>query len=139
MTVHVIIMIIALAVYGFAPYSWDLVDQRENVRQTDLSFAIQRKQVVGSVWGGPPQQALVLLGALFAPCMRLDRQLFQGIERDRQMESRMSGCCVRRDRSGCFQARQMSDCQVCSLVCTLYKLMQRLVFYLGKVFRFLFQ
>lgn len=112
MVVHIIIMVIALAVYGFAPYGWDLIQQRDTVRQTDLSFATVSKLVVPSVWGGPPQQALVLLGALFAPCMRRDRQLFEGIEGDRMAESNFSGCCVRRDRSGCFQAETQADCQV---------------------------
>lgn len=112
MVVHVIIMIIALAVYGFAPYGWDLIEDRATVRQTDLSFATVSRLLVPSVWGGPPQQALVLLGAIFAPCMRRDRQLFEGIESDRQAESNFSGCCVRRDMSGCFQAESQMDCQV---------------------------
>ncbi len=112
MFVHVVIMITALAVYGFAPYGWDFIERRELVRQTDLSFAVVPKSVVPSVWGGPPQQALVLLGALYAPCMRRDRQLFEGIEADRQMENTSSGCCVRRDESGCFQAILRSDCPV---------------------------
>ena len=112
MVVHTIILVIALAVYGLAPYGWDLIEERDTVRQTDLSFATVPKLVVPSVWGGPPQQALVLLGALFAPCMRRDRQLFERIEADRESESDSSGCCVRRDRSGCFQAESQADCQV---------------------------
>lgn len=112
MTVHVIVMIIALAVYGFAPYGWDLREQREVVRQTDLSFANSARFVVPSVWGGPPQQALVILGAIFAPCMRRDRQLIAAIEGDHQLENASSGCCVRRDMSGCFQAPEESVCQV---------------------------
>ena len=43
---------------------------------------------------------LVLLGALYAPCMRIDRELFRGLVDDRRMEN-TSGCCVRRDESGC--------------------------------------
>ena len=105
-------MVIALSVYGFAPYGWDLKEERDIVRQTDLSFAAVAKMVVPSVWLGPPQQALVLLGALFAPCMRRDRQLFDGIERDNLRESTSSGCCVRRDGSGCFQAEDRGVCQV---------------------------
>lgn len=112
MVVHVIVMVIALSVYGFAPYGWDFIQKRDIVRQTDLSFATVSKLVVPSVWGGPPQQALVVLGALFAPCMRRDRQIFQGIDSDREFEGNMSGCCVRRDGSGCFQAEQEIDCQV---------------------------
>jgi hypothetical protein len=114
-------MIIALAVYGFAPYGWDFTEQRERVRRPDLSFATEQKLVVSSVWGGPPQRALVLLGALFAPCMRWDRQLFEGIEADRQNENSSSGCCVRRDGSGCFQTEERADCQVYNYMCATSK------------------
>lgn len=107
-----IIMLIVLIVYGFAPYGWDLIQQRETVRQTDLSFATVAKMVVPSIWLGPPQRALVVLGALFAPCMRRDRQLYQGIETDRRMERDLSGCCNRRDGSGCFQVPNNTSCQV---------------------------
>ena len=113
MMVHTIIMIVALSVYGFAPYGFDLQEERAFVRQTDLSLAPTSKLVVPSAWGGPPQQALVLLGAIFAPCMRSDRQIMDGIGEDRQMENSSSGCCVHRDGSGCFQT-QMTACLVSS-------------------------
>ena len=116
MLVHVIIMIVALILYGFAPYGWDQIEQRQLVRQTDLSFATTSRLVVPSVWLGPPQQALVLLGALFAPCMRRDRQIFEAIDMDRETEGNASGCCVRRDMSGCFQALN-ENCQVRKGVC----------------------
>ena len=53
---------------------------------------------------------LVLLGALYAPCMRIDGELFRALVDDREMEN-TSGCCVRRDESGCVQVDQ-SDCPV---------------------------
>ena len=113
MAVHIIVMIIALAVNGFAPYGWDYVTRRETVRMTNLAFVTEEINLAGSIWGGPPQQSLVLLGALFAPCMRRDNQLFEAIESDRMTEARETGCCVRRDGSGCFQTRNNSDCLVC--------------------------
>lgn len=116
MVVHVIIMIVSLALYGFAPYGWDLIQQRQSVRQTDLSFATTERNVVPNVWLGPPQQDLVLLGALFAPCMRRDRQIFEAIESDRMIERDDSGCCVRRDMSGCFQVVKNNTCQVLTCV-----------------------
>ena len=109
------VMTIALAVYGFAPYGWDLIEERAIVRQTDLSSATVSKMVVSSMWVGPPQQALVLLGALFTPCMRKDSQLFLGIEGDRNKENETSGCCVHRDGSGCFQTTK-AFCQVIKLL-----------------------
>ena len=121
MVVHIIVMVIALAVYGFAPYGWDYVPRREPVRMSNLAFVTSEINLAGSIWGGPPQQSLVLLGALFAPCMRRDRQLFEAIESDRTREALDSGCCVRRDGSGCFQStRNNSDCLVCYTTCTIY-------------------
>lgn len=111
MLVHVIIMIIALALSGFAPYGWDYVQRRGTVRMTNLAFVISEINLAGSIWAGPPQQSLVLLGALFAPCMRKDRQLMKAIDFDRMTEATESGCCVRRDGSGCYQTTN-SDCLV---------------------------
>ena len=112
-----IVMVIALAVYGFAPYGWDYVPQRGTVRMTNLAFVTSEINLAGSIWGGPPQQSLVLLGALFAPCMRSDRQLLQAIDSDRKREATESGCCVRRDESGCFQTFNNSECLVCDVLC----------------------
>ena len=103
MLVHTIVMVIALAVYGFAPYGWDYVQRQDTVRMTNLAFVTAEVNLAGSIWLGPPQQSLVLLGAVFAPCMRADKQLMRAIDGDRQLEASESGCCVRRDGSGCFQ------------------------------------
>ena len=112
MVAHTIVMVIALAVYGFAPYGWDYVQQRGTVRMTNLAFVTSEINLAGSIWAGPPQQSLVTLGALFAPCMRNDRQLFEAIDSDRRVEALESGCCVRRDGSGCFQTLDNTDCLV---------------------------
>ena len=113
MVVHIVVMVIALAVNGFTPYGWDYVQQRGTVRMTNLAFVSTEVNLAGSIWGGPPQQSLVLLGALFAPCMRTDEQLTKAINADRMIEATSSGCCVRRDGSGCFQTtRNGSDCLV---------------------------
>ena len=113
MLVHVVVLVIALAVYGFAPYGWDYVPRRGTVRMTNLAFVTSEINLAGSIWGGPPQQSLVLLGAVFAPCMRSDKQLVRAIEADREREASESGCCVRRDGSGCFQTLSNSvDCLV---------------------------
>ncbi len=112
MTVQLVIMVVALAVYGFAPYAWDLIDTRETVLGSDGNYNVLMKHEVGNVWGGPRQQDLVILGALYAPCMRLDFRLNREIEADRQRENSSSGCCVRRDRGGCFQTDGMDTCSV---------------------------
>lgn len=51
------------------------------------------------------QEALVLLGAKYAPCMRADQQLLRAIEQERMAESR-TGCCVYNTGSGCYQSTQ---------------------------------
>ena len=104
-------MIVALAVYGFAPYAWDLIDVRGTVLQPDGNFDVMMKREVGSVWGGPRQRDLVTLGVLYAPCMRWDFRLQSEIVSDRQREADSSGCCVRLDRGGCYQTLE-SDCSV---------------------------
>ena len=55
---------------------------------------------------------LVLLGALYGPCMRRDRQLFNAIDNDIRVESNSSGCCVQRDGSGCVQVDSEINCPV---------------------------
>ncbi len=119
MTVQLVIMVVALAVYGFAPYAWDLIDTRDTVLESDGNYNVLMKREVGNVWAGPRQQDLVILGALYAPCMRWDFRLFREIEADRQRENSSSGCCVRRDRGGCFQADSVVTCSVsgCGCVC----------------------
>ena len=113
LVVHTIIMVISLAVYGFAPYGWVLQTERRTVLQSNLAYVPTERNVVPSVWGGPPQQALVILGALYAPCMRKDKKLFDAINEDHQRERDESGCCVRRDGSGCVQIDNPDeDCPV---------------------------
>ena len=58
----------------------------------------------------PTQDALVLLGANYGPCMRRDQALYDVIEVDRASEASQSGCCVRRDGSGCVQVPSERDC-----------------------------
>ena len=44
--------------------------------------------------------------------MRRDQLLFQAIDQDREYEATESGCCVRRDGSGCVQVPSEADCPV---------------------------
>ena len=104
-------MIVALAVYGFAPYAWDLINVRDTVLQPDGNYNVMEKREVGNVWGGPRQRDLVTLGALYAPCMRWDFRLQSEIANDRQQEAGLSGCCVRLDRGGCYQTLER-ECSV---------------------------
>ena len=53
--------------------------------------------------------------------MRRDRLLFQAIDQDREYEATESGCCVRRDGSGCVQVPSEADCPV-TVSATIYVL-----------------
>lgn len=54
----------------------------------------------------------MLLGAKYGPCMRRDRRLFEGLESSFMREANESGCCVRRDSSGCVQVSSANRCPV---------------------------
>ncbi|XP_062820466.1 inactive rhomboid protein 1 isoform X4 [Anolis carolinensis] len=56
-------------------------------------------------WIGPSSEALIHLGAKFAPCMRQDQQVHSFISAARERE-RHSACCVRNDKSGCVQTAE---------------------------------
>ena len=58
-------MVTALSVYGFAPYGWDQKVERGTVYGSNLAYDTQERIVIPSVWLGPSQQSLVLLGALY--------------------------------------------------------------------------
>lgn len=55
-----------------------------------------------------------MLGATYGPCMRVDRQLQVGLLNDKWREANSSGCCIRRDRSGCVQVSSADRCPVSS-------------------------
>ena len=55
MTVHIIILIFSLSVYGFAPYGFDVLTERALVQQSNLAVEVQERNVTRNVWGGPPQ------------------------------------------------------------------------------------
>ena len=60
MTVHVINMIFALAVYGFAPYGFDQFTERALVQQSNLAVEVEERIIIPNVWGGPPQVINIL-------------------------------------------------------------------------------
>ena len=55
MTVHILILVFSLSVYGFAPYGFDLKTERALVQQSNLAVAVEEKNISTNVWGGPPQ------------------------------------------------------------------------------------
>ena len=62
----------------------------------------------------------MLLGANYAPCMRRDRLLFKELNNDMYREAAESGCCIRNDRSGCYQVPSQERCPVAVRESVLY-------------------
>lgn len=103
--VQVIILIVALSVYGFAPIGLGIAMEPSDTLDLSLDFRQVERNITQNVWGGPSQESLVLLGAKYAPCMRSDRQLMSAFDKDKAQEEQ-TGCCVYNEGSGCYQAPQ---------------------------------
>ncbi|XP_029456284.1 inactive rhomboid protein 2 isoform X2 [Rhinatrema bivittatum] len=106
--VHVVITLLAIGTYGFAPIGF--------TQHVTAELVLRNKGVYESVkyiqqenfWMGPSSIALIHLGAKFSPCIRRDQQIEKLIQKEREWE-RNSGCCVQNDKSGCVQT-QRRDC-----------------------------
>lgn len=110
-TVQVIIMIVSLAFYGFAPIGFNYTQKTDLVQQTNLVVETVGYMEPDNFWIGPRPADLVHLGAKYAPCMHRDEEIYKQIEMERQLES-LSGCCIRTDGAGCLQTLQ----QECSTI-----------------------
>ncbi|XP_052090353.1 inactive rhomboid protein 2-like isoform X4 [Mytilus californianus] len=115
--VQVVIMIAAVAVYGFARPHYSKVEDEELVLKPSLSIELVRKSEFGNIWLGPRQDDLIHLGAKYSPCMRKDPNLVKVLKLDRE-EEKTSGCCVRDDGAGCVQTVE-SQCS--NLISTFVK------------------
>ncbi|XP_052262483.1 inactive rhomboid protein 1-like isoform X2 [Dreissena polymorpha] len=101
--VQVVIFIVSVSVYGFAPVGINDKAESMAVLKPNLAIENSRQLEPRNLWIGPRQAALVHLGAKYSPCMRKDEGILKGILLDRAVE-KDSACCVRDDGSGCFQA-----------------------------------
>ncbi|XP_022080248.1 inactive rhomboid protein 2-like isoform X2 [Acanthaster planci] len=107
-TVQIVIVIVSIAFYGFAPIGFSYSQRTELVQQSNLVVQTVGYMEPDNFWIGPRPADLIHLGAKFSPCMHRDRQIHQTIDDERQKES-TTGCCVRTDKSGCVQSLQ-EDC-----------------------------
>lgn len=117
-TVQVIVVILSLCWYGFAPIGIELSLTSEYVRTEKLIFEQVAFYQPSSFWLGPRAADLIHLGAKFTPCMRNDEGISRAIEKRRTEESENTGCCVRNDESGCLQTTEDKCSKVLS---TFYK------------------
>ena len=116
-SVQVIILIIALALYGFGPIGVELNQSTSQVLSRGLYIEEVDYYEPANFWLGPRPADLIHLGAKFSPCMRSDDVIVR--ERASQLaKERDTGCCVRNDHSGCVQTER-EECS--SLVSTYHK------------------
>ncbi|XP_031554181.1 inactive rhomboid protein 1-like isoform X2 [Actinia tenebrosa] len=104
--VQLVVLIVTLAVYGFAPIGFTFTERNELIsksRQGTLVPEYLQERDLDNFWIGPNHAALIHLGAKFAPCMRHDKLLTEALERERYEEVK-SGCCIKTDGSGCIQS-----------------------------------
>ncbi|XP_048847857.1 inactive rhomboid protein 1-like isoform X1 [Brienomyrus brachyistius] len=100
--VHLLITILAVCIYGFAPVGFAQHETVDSVLRNKGVYENVKFVQQENFWIGPSSEALIHLGAKFSPCMRQDRQVHELIQQKRAKE-RNSACCVRNDRSGCVQ------------------------------------
>ncbi|XP_078692278.1 inactive rhomboid protein 1-like isoform X9 [Branchiostoma floridae x Branchiostoma belcheri] len=106
--VHILITIIALAVYGIAPIGFAETEMTALVRTPKLSLENIPKIEKDNFWIGPKDEDLIHLGAKYSPCMRKDPKIVQRVQEQRRMEN-LTGCCIKTDQSGCYQSSE-EDC-----------------------------
>jgi len=103
--VQVVIMIVVLCIYPFAPIGIDVKKEQGEVtlnREGVLYKENLQINIIESFWLGPSLESLILLGAKYAPCMRRDDRVFEKINEDRIKENK-TGCCMAVNNNGCIQ------------------------------------
>ncbi|MBN3283360.1 RHDF1 protein, partial [Polyodon spathula] len=103
--VHLLITILAVSIYGFAPVGFSQNEKVDSVLRNKGVYENVKYVYQENFWIGPSSEALIHLGAKFSPCMRHDQQVHRLIQQKRQKE-KLSACCMRNDRSGCIQTSE---------------------------------
>uniref|UniRef100_A0A673CWE9 Inactive rhomboid protein n=1 Tax=Sphaeramia orbicularis TaxID=375764 RepID=A0A673CWE9_9TELE len=104
-SVHLLITILAVCIYGFAPVGFSQHETVDSVLRNKGVYENVKFVQQENFWIGPSSEALIHLGAKYSPCMRQDKQVHDLIRVKRAIE-RDSACCVRNDRSGCVQTSE---------------------------------
>ncbi|XP_030638094.1 inactive rhomboid protein 2-like [Chanos chanos] len=106
--VHIVITLLAICTYGFAPVGFAQHAVTELVLRNKGIYESVKYVQQENFWVGPGSEDLIHLGAKFSPCIRKDSQIVTLIQKAKNME-RESGCCVQNDNSGCVQTMR-DDC-----------------------------
>lgn len=107
-TVQIVIMIVSIAFYGFAPIGFSYTQKTGVVLQSNLVMETVGYMEPDNFWIGPRPADLIHLGAKFSPCMHRDEQVFEKIDKEKFFEN-STGCCMRTDKAGCVQTSS-SEC-----------------------------
>ncbi|XP_042293832.1 inactive rhomboid protein 1 isoform X7 [Sceloporus undulatus] len=103
--VHSLITILSVSIYGIAPVGFSQHETVDSVLRNRGVYENVKYIQQENFWIGPSSEALIHLGAKFAPCMRQDQQVHRFISAAREREKH-SACCVRNDKSGCLQTAE---------------------------------
>ncbi|XP_035258766.1 inactive rhomboid protein 2-like [Anguilla anguilla] len=103
--VHVVITLLSICTYGFAPVGFAQHSTTELVLRNKGVYESVKFVQQENFWIGPSSEDLIHLGAKFSPCLRRDDEIVKLIQKAKDLE-RESGCCVQNDRSGCVQTQR---------------------------------
>ena len=107
-TVQVLVLIFALVDNGFADFGLDIKPYRRTVQERYVWISVQGTLVIyvfrftektldleeeTNFYFGPSNQVLIRLGAKYTPCMRRDKQIYDIIDCERNLE-KDTACCV---------------------------------------------
>lgn len=103
--VQVVCYVIALFVHDLAPFGLSYTSITEEVLKPNLGIEESSYVEENNVWIGLRQADLIHMGARYSGCMRRDELVEREVEMVKRRESG-SGCCIRLDGSGCYQASE---------------------------------
>ncbi|XP_029140504.1 inactive rhomboid protein 2 [Protobothrops mucrosquamatus] len=106
--VHIIITLLIICTYGFAPIGFAQHVKAELILRNKGVYESVKYIQQENFWIGPSSIDLIHLGAKFSPCIRKDQQIEKLVQKEREKEHH-SGCCVQNDNSGCVQTLR-EDC-----------------------------
>ncbi|CAF3593611.1 unnamed protein product [Rotaria sordida] len=93
--VQILVCIVSLIVYGYAPLT--------SIQSNNTSiFSQQRYDLTMNIWFGPHPADLIRLGAKYTPCIRRHDEVNNRYEKQARLET-MSGCCIDSTTGRCMQ------------------------------------
>ncbi|CAL8095150.1 unnamed protein product [Calicophoron daubneyi] len=109
-TTHVLVFVVAWAIYGPSPVGQSLQSRYLGlVRLPNLRNSTACWAEPENLWLGPRYADLIRLGACYPPCMRFDSNLYQAVVEKQKTSDRLSGCCLQENGQKCYQT-SMSHC-----------------------------